>query len=164
MALQLAEYLRSVIDAELPRLQEMSDSQAGLPSRPGGWTKKEELGHLIDSATNNHVRIVRASVEDNFCGPSYDQETWVRVHGYVHLPWRTLYEQWSGYNNLLAHLVEQIPDERLTAPCYIGVSGGQVTLGWVIEDYVVHMQHHLDQILGRENITPYPRAAAAAAL
>ena len=157
MASGLAEYLRRTIETELPFLQEVNEERAGQPARPGGWTRKEELGHLIDSATNNHVRFVRAVNEDNYCGPTYDQEVWVRVHGYNRLPWRTLYEQWYGYNSLLAHLVEQIPDDRLAAPCYIGPSD-QLTLGWVVEDYVVHMQHHIDQILGRPAVTPYPRA------
>ncbi len=65
---------------------------------------------------------------------------------------------WERYNRLLVELVARIPEDRLATRCRIGESV-PVTLGFVIEDYIAHMQHHLDHILGREKLTEYGGAA-----
>jgi len=158
MAHDLARALQQVIDREAPQLQAIPDEEAAKPVREGVWSRKEELGHLIDSATNNRVRFVRGALEPELRGPGYDQEGWVRLHAYNHLPWATLVDFWRRYNLLLAHLVAQIPEERLGTPCVIG-SSAPVTLRFLIEDYTLHMQHHLDHILGRAQVTAYPGAA-----
>jgi hypothetical protein len=154
MALDNARELRALIDAELPALRAFAGT-APATLREGAWSPKEELGHLIDSAANNHVRFVRATLEPSFSGQQYDQEGWVRLHGYRDLPWSTLVDFWYGYNSLLAQLVDQIPEERHAAPCTIG-SNAPVTLRFLIEDYALHMRHHLDHLLGRAVVTRYP--------
>jgi hypothetical protein len=158
MAQVLGEALQNAIDREVPRLQAITDDAAVKPAGQREWSRKEELGHLIDSATNNHVRFVRGALEPEFRGPGYDQEGWVGLHGYNELPWVTLIDFWRRYNSLLAHLVARIPEDRLQTRCVVG-TGAAVTLGFLIEDYILHMQHHLDHILGREEITQYPGAA-----
>ena len=125
------------------------------PNGPASWTPKEELGHLIDSAANNHQRFVRAALDGEYAGPGYAQNAWVAIHGYRDMPWNTLVGFWFDYNQLLAGVIENIPSEKLAAPCSVG-SGQPVTLGFLITDYVKHMQHHLDHILAREMVTPYP--------
>jgi hypothetical protein len=72
--------------------------------------------------------------------------------------WETLTQFWYAYNSLLAELIRHIPEERLEAAGVVGDS--TVTLGFLIEDYVVHLQHHVDQLLGREVITQYPQATS----
>jgi hypothetical protein len=157
MAKHLQDRLQAVADREILALDAIGEEEAS--SRAGdNWSRKEELGHLIDSATNNHVRFVRGSLESGFQGPSYDQDGWVRQHSYNDVPWPALTRFWHGYNSLLAYLIGQIPDDRLGAECRVG-SGQAVTLGFLIEDYILHMQHHLDHILRRPEITQYPGAA-----
>jgi hypothetical protein len=156
----LSLFFRQTIERELPNLRGLTDeSAARTDGRPGSWSRKEELGHLIDSATNNHVRFMLASLDGEFRGPGYTQDKWVAAHGYGDLEWRELVELWYQYNALLAHLVERIPEEHMDNRCVIGQS--VATLRFVIEDYVLHMQHHLDHVLGRERITTYPGAANA---
>lgn len=155
----LAEYLERTIDRELPHLQSLTDDQASVSLR-GAWTRKEELGHLIDSATNNHARFVTVALEDGYRGRSYDADGWVRVHGYAHMPWATLVDLWYSLNSLIAEVVRNIPEDRLPATCEIGDSG-ELTLAFLIEDYIVHMQHHVDQMLGREIVTQYPQIQTA---
>jgi len=113
---------------------------------------------LIDSATNNHVRFVRASIGLEYRGPGYEQDSWVRAHGYQEMSWPEIVDFWERYNHFLVRLVKRIPDDRLPTPCVIGQSD-TVTLRFLIEDYTLHMQHHLDHILQREKITQYPGAA-----
>ena len=158
MPQKLAASLAAAIDRESPALRAIAEEAAATPLREGAWSCKQELGHLIDSATNNHVRFVRGSLEPELHGPSYDGDGWVALHGYAERPWISLIEFWERYNRFLVELVARIPEDRLETPCSIG-SGAPVTLGFVVEDYIAHMQHHLDHILGREKITSYPGAA-----
>ena len=148
MPQKLAESLAACIDREAPALRAIGDDEAAQPLHEGKWSRKQELGHLIDSATNNHARFVRGSLEAEYHGPGYDGDGWVARHGYAELPWTTLVDFWERYNRLLLELVKRIPEECLATPCRIG-ENAPVTLGFVIEDYVRHMQHHLDHIAGR---------------
>ena len=159
MQQDLSQLIRQTIDAELPRLRALSEERACLARGAGKWCPKEELGHLIDSASNNHQRFVRAALGPEFRGPSYTQDEWVQIHGYRDLRWETLVSFWHQYNVLLAELVARVPGERFQAPCFIG-DHPPMTLAFVIEDYVLHMQHHIDLLLRREAVTQYPRAAA----
>lgn len=117
----------------------------GNPIREGGWSRKEILGHLIDSALNNHQRFVRASLNGSYEGPSYDQQGWVAIHAYRSMGWPTLLQHWRLQNDLLAEVVEQIPETRLSAQCRVG-GGAPVTLRFLIEDYLAHLGGHIKQI------------------
>ena len=157
MPLQLSQLLKRTIDAELPNLRAIPESDAGVKTT-AAWSRKEELGHLIDSASNNHLRFVRSALEPEFHGPSYDQNGSVTLHGYQDLGWSDLLEFWRQYNTLLTQVIARIPEDKLNTPCRVG-DGQPVTLQFLIIDYVAHMQHHLDHILRRPKITPYPGAA-----
>jgi hypothetical protein len=150
--------LFDAIAAEEPELRSISDQSAQTKPANNGWSKKQELGHLIDSAVNNRVRFVYAALEGQFTGRGYDGPGWVDLGGYAEMPWARLIDLWKMSNEALAVLIGRIPKERLSAPCRIG-GAEAVTLEFVIEDYVLHMQHHLDHILSREKITTYPGAA-----
>ena len=159
-AQDLSSLLRG-IEKELPFLLALSEEKVLVrPGGPGSWSPKEELGHLIDSAANNHMRFVRGALEASYAGPGYAQNAWVQIHGYQEMPWEWLVNFWLQYNVMLAGLIGRIAPERLETPCVIG-GGAPVTLGFVIEDYILHMQHHVDHILGREVITEYPSRSVA---
>jgi hypothetical protein len=149
MSRELAQKLRNLVDGEVANLQAVNGEKAAAKAGPERWSRKEELGHLIDSAANNHIRIVRAALEAEFQGAPYDQRGWVRAHAYQELPWPVLVEFWSRYNGLLAHVVERIPGERLSSNCVI-TGYPPFTLGGLIEDYMRHLRHHLDHILKSE--------------
>ena len=156
MTLDLSIALESLIQNELPLLEAVSELSAGI--RPGGdstWSPKEELGHLIDSAANNHVRFVRALIEPEFRGASYAQNDWVTAHRYREMPWLTIVEFWYRYNTFIVSLLAMVPENKLQTLCFVG-SGEGVSLKFLVADYVLHMQHHLDHILGREHVTAYP--------
>lgn len=158
MPTDLSHGLAQTVERELPNLRALTDEQASVPRAPGKWCAKEELGHLIDSASNNHIRFVGGAIEPQFRGPGYAQDDWVRLHGYSAMSWAAIVDFWSGYNRFLAGLVERIPESRLPTECSIGPHR-PVTLRFLIEDYILHMQHHIDQLLRREVITQYPGAA-----
>ena len=122
------------------------EASADTPYRPGGWTRKQVLGHMLDSAANNHQRFVRAALDGHYSGPGYQQEGWVEIHGYGELPWETLLEMWAGTSGMLQRVVARIPEERFEAMCVIG-DATPVTLQFLIEDYIAHQRHHVAQIL-----------------
>jgi len=135
-----------ILEAAVPRLSALGDSGA-LAIRPGGsWSAKEILGHLIDSATNNHQRFVRAQLERELVFPSYEQDRWVAVQGHAERPFAELVSLWDALNRHVAHVVARIPAEKVETPCRIG-DGPAVTLEFVARDYVRHLRHHLEQIL-----------------
>ena len=159
MTRDLSISLERVIQSELPLLEAVSDLNTGI--RPGGdstWSPKEELGHLIDSAANNHIRFVRALIEPEFRGASYAQNDWVTAHRYQEMPWLTIVEFWYRYNKFIALLLAVVPENKLQTLCFVGSDSG-VSLEFLVSDYVLHMRHHLDHILGREHVTVYPAIA-----
>lgn len=141
----VAQDLRQTIDAALPTLRAMSDTAAAEPRAPGKWSRKEIIGHLIDSASNNHQRFVRAQQGASLSFPPYEQNHWVASQHYNERPWTDLVGLWHAYNVHLAHVMSQIPDRQLTVPCVIE-SGHPVTLEFLVADYVVHLRHHLAQV------------------
>jgi hypothetical protein len=157
-----AKLLLDTITRELPHLEAITEEAASIhPAGPDSWSPKQELGHLIDSAANNHIRFVRATLEPEITGPGYQQNGWVDVHGYQQQPWLSIVSFWHSYNTFLVTLLERIPDEKLVTICKIG-SYEPATLGFIIEDYVLHLQHHVDHLLQRAAITTYPSAGAMA--
>ncbi|HKD05303.1 MAG TPA: DinB family protein [Bryobacteraceae bacterium] len=164
MAKELSDLLRTTIERELPELERLGDEAAAIrPKGEGSWSPKEELGHLIDSAANNHMRFVRASLDGIYRGPGYAQNDWVSIHAYQEMPWSEIVSTWLSHNRLVVRTVENVPENRLGADCFIGGNETPETLAFIIRDYVLHMQHHIDHLLGREVVTEYPSQAAAKA-
>ncbi len=109
------------IDAARCRLAALTETDAARPFREGGWSRKQILGHLIDSASNNHQRFVRCLINGGLSDwPSYEQERWVEAGGYQDLPWTALVDLWSNYNRLLSHVLSRMPDEALRFRCRVG--------------------------------------------
>ncbi|MCU1259683.1 MAG: DinB superfamily protein [Bryobacterales bacterium] len=139
--------LQAAVAEEEPRLRSISDQFSGdRPEDGERWSKKQELGHLIDSAVNNRVRFIRAALESQYCGPSYDGRGWVDLGGYAEMVWTDLIDLWATSNRSLAIVLDRIPPDRMTAECRIG-NADAVTLEFLIDDYISHMQHHLDHII-----------------
>jgi DinB superfamily len=111
----------------------------------GHWSKKQILGHLIDSAANNHQRFVRGQLDSELASPGYAQEQWVQTERFQDREWRDLVDFWLAYNQHLLHLMLHVAIDRLATPVRIG-SDDPVTLEYVMIDYVRHLKHHLGQI------------------
>ena len=120
-------------------------SLADVPWRAGGWTRKQIVGHLLDSAANNRQRFVRATIDGQYFGPGYEQDAWVAAHGYAGESWETLLRWWQAEHEILMAVVDQIPEERLDAISVVG-DDPPVTLRFLIEDYLRHQRHHFKQL------------------
>lgn len=141
-----ADRLASILATTPLRLADLSDADASH-SAPGRWSKKQILGHLIDSAANNHQRFVRAQLASSYEGPTYQQESWVATQGYATESWSDLVDLWRLYNRHLLHIIRTVKQTALPVPCAIGGSA-PVPLSEVMSSYVDHLEHHLAQILG----------------
>jgi hypothetical protein len=126
----------------------------------GKWSAKEIVGHLIDSAANNHQRFVRAQFNDDLVCPPYDQESWVNAQKYAEASWPDLVNLWASYNLHLHHVISVMPHDALSRlrerhnldqVAWNPVDRATpTTLEYFVRDYVGHMRHHLRQILGQE--------------
>jgi hypothetical protein len=141
----LAHKFRADLDEVHRALIAVPSGVADLPWREGGWTRKQIVGHLLDSAANNRQRFVRAATDGQYAGPKYAQNAWVDAHGYAHQTWATLLGWWEAEHEILMAVVDQIPEEKLEAKCVVG-DDPPVTLRFLIGDYVVHQRWHLKQI------------------
>jgi hypothetical protein len=142
--MQALQSLRSMLETLPTRLAALpADVVSSKP--PASWSVKEELGHLLDSATNNHQRIVRAQLEENPAMPGYDGDRWVELHAYRSRDWRELIGLWEALNRQLLAAAEAAPDSAWSRTCTIG-SSAPLTLQFVFEDYLNHMRHHLEHM------------------
>jgi len=128
------------------RLTQIGEAAAAAPRAPGKWSRKQVLGHLVDSAANNHQRFVRLQLVSRIDLPGYDQDAWVRVQGYQDRPWLEITQLWQTYNTQLAALIRTV-DTNSLKNVWHAPDGKDVTLEFLMVDYVRHLRHHLAQIL-----------------
>jgi len=137
--------LRDLLQRVPDQLAKIASDVVEAKPTPSNWSPKEELGHLLDSAANNHQRIVRAQLEDSPAMPGYEQNRWVVVHAYQRRDWRELIELWRALNRQLLVAAETVPDSAWSRT--LTVAGSEpLTLEFVFDDYVAHMLHHLQHI------------------
>jgi hypothetical protein len=148
--------LVTTVDAARARLERVEESDAARRPGAGKWSAKEIIGHLIDSASNNHQRFLRARWQDDLVFSRYEQDAWVSAQDYQSAPWLELLELWSTYNRHLARVMRGTPESvRLRAH----VRHNLHELAWrpvpreqpaslddFMRDYVGHLEHHLRQI------------------
>jgi DinB superfamily len=142
----IAAALHAAIDEALKLFSSADERRTALRSAPDVWSAREVLGHLIDSACNNHRRFIVAQSGDIARFDGYDQNAWVSRQRYHDVPWRDLVALWTAYNRHLAHVIGCTPAVAL-AQAALSPDGSQTqTLAFVMEDYVHHLRHHLGQL------------------
>jgi hypothetical protein len=142
---ELSEKLVRAVQSAEGKLRKVSEADSCTPALKGGWSRKQVIGHLIDSASNNHQRFVRAALQGSLEFPGYEQDGCVRIQAVQSAPWPLLVALWMNYNLYLAHVLAHLPADKLDARCRIG-EDDPVTLRFLAEDYLTHLLHHLGQI------------------
>ena len=138
---ELSLRLETVLRGAMPWLLTISEAEASVPEREGKWSAKQVIGHLTDSAVNNLRRIVLLEIEPGQELPGYAQMEWVKLQHYGEREWSQVLGLWFALNEHVAWTIAHLERARLANEGVI--EGERVTLGFLIADYVAHMEHHL---------------------
>ena len=138
--------LREIIRNSTPQLEAVSDADASWKQDANVWSPKEILGHLVDSAMHNHERFVGIALNEKLEFAGDDQNAWVNFQAWQDRPWLEIVALWNAYNLHIAWLIEQLPENSLEREATVFLSRKTVTLKWLVEHYVQHLEHHLGQI------------------
>ncbi|MEZ6041962.1 MAG: DinB family protein [Planctomycetaceae bacterium] len=140
-----AATIDSWIEVWRERLKKIPHDTAHRKHSADRWSISEVVGHLIDSACNNHQRFVRAQFRDSLVFPKYDQNQWANAGHYLHADWGNLIELWYFYNKQIAIIIRDMDAAKLQTPCTI-TPYDTCTLQFLVTDYADHMIHHLNKI------------------
>jgi len=151
------EDFRGTVDSASERLRAIDEAQAAQQRAEDHWSSKQIIGHLIDSAANNHARFVLGQLKDDLVFAGYDQDGWVQTNYYQDASWADLVELWRAYNLHLHHLISHADPVKLSTLRTLHTlqeiafktvpKSEPVTLEYLMMDYVDHLKHHLAQIL-----------------
>jgi hypothetical protein len=111
-----------------------------------GWSIKEIVGHLIDSASNNHQRLLRYVSNGELSFPSYDQESFVSRANYKNFEYLDLLTLWYLHNKLLFHIYDNIPEGDLESSIKVG-DRPAMSIRQLMEDYFAHLMIHENQLM-----------------
>jgi hypothetical protein len=156
VASDVGSRLRAAIDAAEPRLRAVSDATSARRPAPGKWSAREIIGHLIDSASNNHQRFVRAAWKDDLVFDGYEQDGWVALQRYQETSWPELVTLWAAFNRHISRVMDAVPENvRLRVHTRHNLADvasiappthADATLEYFMADYIWHLEHHLKQV------------------
>ena len=138
-----SEILQQIICTSLEKFKMIAEQDWNYKPLPHKWSKKEILGHLCDSAMNNIRRFVVSQYEENN-KISYQQDNWVTSQDYQSEDFQNIILFWKLLNEQVVRIINKIPYEKLSNTC---IASEKHTIEWLIEDYLVHLNHHLNQII-----------------
>lgn len=138
---------REIVDSFGKELFETDEGIAGIKLTEDKWSLKEIVGHLIDSAANNHQRFVRLQSDDLLGFPAYNGEAWIKVQKYNGMDWGLLVSLWYNLNNLILNIIENT-DESVYSNVWIRDEEA-IPFEVLAMDYYKHLQFHIEHFSGR---------------
>jgi len=160
MPLSTLGYTADRIAEIADQLFDLHDSQMSKPrvvDGVGGWSRKEILGHLVDSANINHQRVIESTLSGSIVFTGYAHQEWVTLNDYQNTDWEEIVTLWCAINMQFCTMIERIPPETLdkahTEHSYQSTAFRELpadessTLGYLIEDYFAHLKYHLHQVM-----------------
>ena len=144
---EVADQLEHIVDSAVERWCNLPEETLTFRPCAEAWSIKEIIGHLIDSASNNHQRFVRLQFEHPLVFPDYSQDNilWVSIQKYQARTWTDLLELWRQFNFQLAHIMRSVDPDCLSHAWQVGAKT-RITLFDLMTDYRRHLEDHLDQI------------------
>jgi hypothetical protein len=145
--------LRDILGEFTPQLKAIPDLEFSAKPQPNKWSKKEVIGHLIDSAQNNLRRFICGQYENTPPKITYQQNFWVEANQYQNRPAASVIELWQLINTQIIIVLASMPKEKYEAQCETSEFH---TLEWLADDYVKHLKHHLNQVIPGSFNIKYP--------
>jgi hypothetical protein len=140
--------LLNVVEEFEKKMSAISDADFSAKPLVNKWSKKEVLGHLIDSAQNNLRRFIVGQYESNAPKITYDQDFWVNANGYQQMKKADVIASWRLINHRIAAVLENMPEANYSKTADTGKGKPELhELEWLADDYVKHMKHHLNQVI-----------------
>ena len=154
--MQFTTNFKNAIQQHYDRLFILPESTIRQQPAPDKWSPIQILGHLVDSACNNHRRFTIAQWQDHMVFDGYQQDNWVHYQDYQNADWQQVLTLWRAYNLHICRIMENTPLEKLKKEvrehnlhqiAMVTVSEDQsVTLEYFMKDYIFHIEHHMKQI------------------
>jgi hypothetical protein len=141
---RLIEELNHIVESYSKKISNLNDADFSAKPLPHKWSKKEILGHLIDSAQNNLRRFICGQYEATPPNIVYDQDFWVASNEYQNMKKEDIVQLWKLINYRIAAVLKHMPKNHYPKQCDTGTLH---SLQWLAEDYVKHMKHHINQII-----------------
>jgi len=142
----IAADLHAALAEGLSLFAGIDDALSRERATPDGWCAREVVGHLIDSACNNHRRWIIGQTPGLAKFDGYEQNLWVSRQHYAEEPWADVVALWAAYNRHLRHVIACTPVENTLLSAMSSDGDGPVTIGFLMQDYVGHIRHHLEQV------------------
>jgi len=147
----IAKDLEAIISQYLPALKSLDGSHLAYKPSPSKWSKKELIGHMIDSAQSNIRRFIVAQYEE-IPTINYNQDKWVAIAGYQQWNSNELIDLWYLLNRQICEVLNNTSSETAQRKC---MTQELHTIEWLAKDYIKHLQHHMHQVLELEPVD-YP--------
>lgn len=149
--------LETIVENYSARMSSIAEAEFSSKPQPGKWSKKEVVGHLIDSGQNNLRRFICGQYEETPPKIVYQQDFWVAANGYQEYSQENIINLWKLTNGQISAVLKNMPSENyLNTVKTDRYSETEKTLEWLAADYVKHMKHHLNQIFENAFAITYP--------
>jgi hypothetical protein len=142
----IAADLHAALAEGLALFAGVDEAVSGVGAAPAGWCARQIVGHLIDSACNNHRRWIVGQTPGLAKFDGYEQNEWVSRNHYAGESWPDLVALWAAYNRHLRHVISHTPADHLLMSAAAPDGDGPVTIGFLMQDYIGHIRHHLEQV------------------
>lgn len=154
---EIIQDLNKTVNEFIPRINTLSDEEFASKAQPNKWSKKEVIGHLIDSGHTNLRRFVCGQYDKSPAKIVYEQDFWVNANNYQKMDKDDLVELWRLVNLQIENILSTMPPENYLKQCDTSKGETQLrTLEWLAEDYVKHLKHHLNQVIEYSFNITYP--------
>jgi hypothetical protein len=148
MVKQVAQELREIVTTYSTAFTALPEVDFSVKSNPDKWSKKEIVGHLIDSGQNNLRRFIVGQYETTPPHIVYDQDFWVTANDYQNMTSMDVIVLWMLVNYRISVVLENMPETSYAKQCNTGKGMEQLyTLEWLAQDYVKHLKHHINQVV-----------------
>jgi len=149
--------LQQLVSEFSKKFSEFSEEELSAKRAPNAWSKKEVIGHLIDSAQNNLRRFICGQYETEPPKIVYMQDFWVAANGYNNMNKTEVIMLWKLMNERICAVLENMPIENYNKTCNTGKDDVELrSLQWLAEDYNKHLKHHLNQVIPTSFDLVYP--------